>query len=266
MCIDNSEWTRNGDYAPTRFQVRARGWRRRGATCACTRVGRASVSVPPSWGRARLLLPSARLFFFPLPATLTCPSSLPPHTLGPGRRGQPAGRRQDAGQSRKRGGRADDGGQGAPGAGHADARPRPRVERDAGVREKEREGCGRGGLAPRRRPRRCGRVTVLGWGVARVARRAGTPASPQAGWRGTAGRSTPRALSPLDPPPPLFFFLSRSSRTSPSRAPPTCPPPSRSPSSPSSTGPTSTSASGSSCLWGRPSRRMRPPSSKSARS
>ena len=23
MCVDNSEWTRNGDYAPTRFQAQA---------------------------------------------------------------------------------------------------------------------------------------------------------------------------------------------------------------------------------------------------
>ena len=61
MCVDNSEWTRNGDYAPTRFQVRVE----RECEMMCVRLAICIWARTPPPGRARLPFPpaSARLFF-----------------------------------------------------------------------------------------------------------------------------------------------------------------------------------------------------------
>lgn len=132
VCVDNSEWTRNGDYAPTRFQVRRGMCRVYACTCVLCRAW-ARLALPALGERAspfdeRRAVPLART-----PLTFSPPLS-PIPLSGPGRRGQPAGRRQDAGKPGKRGGRADHGGESPPRPGHAHARPRASVERDAGER------------------------------------------------------------------------------------------------------------------------------------
>lgn len=260
MCVDNSEWTRNGDYAPTRFQVR--GW-----VCGvCVRSAARSLvvwSVEGAPSFLRFAAPRARCFSRSL--SFFFPKRTRPHsTTGPGRRGQPAGRRQDAGQPGKRGGRPDHGGQGAAGAGHADARPRARAQCDAGKREGKRDGAdvARARHSVSRAPE--GRRLSCS-----VARAGGTKHRAHARARSSfiASSLSQTRLSLTSPSPlhPHSTAPHNPHRTSPSRATPTCHPPSRSPSSPSNTGPTSTSASGSSCLWVPLSRRMRPRSSRSVK-
>jgi hypothetical protein len=141
VCVDNSEWTRNGDYAPTRFQVSVE----RECEMMCVRLAICIWARTPPPGRARLPFPpaSARLFFA-RSLTFCILLFLFIRYAGPGRRGQPPGRREDTGQPGKCGGRADDGGQGPAGAGHADARPGASVERDAGAKRAR----GRMGGAP----------------------------------------------------------------------------------------------------------------------
>jgi hypothetical protein len=81
VCVDNSEWTRNGDYAPTRFQVRRGMCRVYACTCVLCRAW-ARLALPALGERAspfdeRRAVPLARTPIDFLSAPLSYPSLRP---------------------------------------------------------------------------------------------------------------------------------------------------------------------------------------------